>query len=139
MGGLRKILLTSVVVIGGLSYWHVEQQSIAKQIPVSELVFVDGDTVHHGEVEYRLMGFDTPETYRPKCAEEKALGLKAKARLAQIVEEAGQLDLRLENKLDRYDRHLAVGMADGQEVGAILVAEGLARPYDGGQRGSWCI
>ena len=39
---------------------------------------------------------------------------------------------------DQYGRGLArlyVGLTD---IGAILISEGLANPYDGGQRGDWC-
>ncbi len=31
-----------------------------------------------------------------------------------------------------------VATADGVDVGAVLIAAGHARPYDGGARGSWC-
>jgi endonuclease YncB( thermonuclease family) len=41
-------------------------------------------------------------------------------------------------KLDRYGRTLASVTVNGRDVGEILIGEGLARPYQGGRRGSWC-
>jgi hypothetical protein len=36
-------------------------------------------------IRYRLMGFDSPETYQVRCDEELALGFKAKKRLEQLI------------------------------------------------------
>jgi micrococcal nuclease len=38
---------------------------------------------------------------------------------------------------DRYGRKLRVLVRDGRSLGDILVAEGLARRWDGARRG-WC-
>ena len=47
---------------------------------------MDGDTIRSpAGVTYRLLGFDTPETYRSRCAEELSLGIKAKRRLDQLI------------------------------------------------------
>ena len=133
-----KMLLLSCTVLAGLLITNHHLGQTTKILSAFEVVTVDGDTIDHGDDRYRLVGFDTPETYRPQCAAEKALGLKAKARLSELIETAGQIKLVIETDLDVHDRFLAVGRVAGQNVGTILISEGLARPYDGGKRQSWC-
>ena len=83
----------------------------------------------------RISGIDTPEL-KGKCASEKALALKAKARLAELL--VGNITIS-EIKPDKFAGRVdAVVAANGQDVAGILVADGLARQYTGGARGSWC-
>lgn len=83
----------------------------------------------------RLAGIDTPEL-KGKCVAEKALALKAKARLAELL--TGSITIS-EVKPDKFAGRVdAIVTANGQEVAGVLVAEGLARQYTGGARGSWC-
>jgi micrococcal nuclease len=99
---------------------------------------VDGDTIHtYDGTKYRLLGYDTPETYQAQCAEELALGQRATQRLKNLLS-LGHVHLTESGKIDRYGRTLAWLTVDGQDVGGILISEGLARPYHGGRRGSWC-
>lgn len=135
---MNKLLLCGAVLAGLLVANHHLGQT-TKVLRASEIVAVDGDTIDHGDDRYRLVGFDTPETYRPQCEAEKALGLKAKARLAELIDTAGQIKLVIQPGLDVHDRYLAVGRVAGQDVETILISEGLARPYSGGKRQSWCI
>lgn len=136
---MKKILLVSAA-LGGLLFYenHFGQSHTTKHLAASDVSAVDGDTLDHGGDRYRLVGFDTPETYRAQCAAEKELGLKAKHRLTDIIRVAGTVDLEIEPSRDKYGRFLAVARADGRDVGAILISEGLARPYDGGKRQPWC-
>ena len=83
----------------------------------------------------RLSGIDTPEL-KGKCAAEKALALKAKARLAELL--TGNIVIS-EIKPDKFAGRVdAIVTANGQDVAGILVADGLAMQYTGGARGSWC-
>lgn len=101
-------------------------------------VVVDGDTIKapYG-VTYRLTGFDTPELHFAKCDYEHALGLAAKYRL-EVLLLKGEVRVIESGKLDKYGRTLAAVEVDGNDVGKILIKEGLARPYEGGRRKSWC-
>ncbi|MDP5218837.1 thermonuclease family protein [Ruegeria sp. 2205SS24-7] len=135
---MNKLLLSCAVLAGLLIATHHLGQT-TKVFSASDVFAVDGDTLDHGDDRYRLVGFDTPETYWPQCAAEKALGLKAKARLTELIQKAGQIKLIIEPDLDVHDRFLAVGRVAGENVGNILISEGLARPYGGGKRLSWCI
>lgn len=137
---MKKVLLFSAALVGVmLADQRFGQRKTTINLPASAVYAVDGDTIDHGDDRYRLVGFDTPETYRAQCEAEKAMGLKAKERLTEIIQTAGQVELEVQEELDEHDRFLAVGRAGGQEVGAILISEGLARPYRGGKRQPWCI
>lgn len=103
---------------------------------------VDGDTIRvtcraGGTTPVRLTGFDTPETFRPECASERARGRAATRHLSALVAQAEQVDLQVQGK-DRYDRTLARLALDGRDVARRMIADGHAVPYTGGRRQSWC-
>ena len=110
----------------------------AAQVRSEDIRVVDGDTIDLGEDRYRLVGFDTPETYHAKCNYELVLGNAATDRLITLVATAGVVDLVILPGRDRYDRGLARLFVSGLNVADILIAEGLARPYHGGKRKGWC-
>lgn len=98
---------------------------------------VDGDTIWHGGVKIRLADIDTPEVFSPKCAREAALGRQATERLLELIN-AGPFEVvRSGRDADRYGRKLRILERHGRSLGDILIAEGLARPWDGARR-SWC-
>ncbi len=90
---------------------------------------VDGDTVrlNDGGANVRLEGFNTPETYTPKCAQEKALGEAAKARLGAIIKQS-DVALAIRPGSCGYGRRCGTVTVDGRNVGEILISEGLAEP-----------
>jgi micrococcal nuclease len=98
---------------------------------------VDGDTIWYGGVKIRLADIDTPEVFSPKCASEAALGRRATERLLALLN-AGPFDVvPIERDADRYGRKLRILERHGRSLGDILIAEGLARRWDGARR-SWC-
>jgi endonuclease YncB( thermonuclease family) len=99
---------------------------------------VDGDTIHYAGLKIRLEDIDAPETYQYKCESELALGKRATNRLLELVN-AGPFELinRGSRDEDRYGRKLRTIERGGRSLGEILVAEGLARRWDGARR-SWC-
>jgi micrococcal nuclease len=107
-------------------------------LAIATYIVVDGDTIKapYG-VTYRLMGYDTPETRSAKCDAELELGLAAKQRLEELPAR-GEVRVLESGKEDRYGRSLAAVTVNGRDVGDILIDEGLARPYQGGKRASWC-
>ncbi len=111
---------------------------LAEPVASTDIYMVDGDTADVGDDRYRLVGYDTPETYKPKCDFEKALGTEATRRARQLVQEAGTVDFVILPGRDKYGRGLARVFLHGEDLGSILIAEGLARPYAGGRRKSWC-
>lgn len=72
-----------IAVLLAASAAHSQEQSTSTNGPV---IIVDGDTLKVDGVTIRLLGIDTPETYRSRCEAELVLGLKAKERLRQLVD-----------------------------------------------------
>lgn len=107
---------------------------------------IDGDTLNvrariwldqELNVNVRLRGIDAPEL-RAGCETEL---VRAEHARDTVIELLGGGNVRL--------RHIAGGkyhgrviadvtMEDGRDLADALLAAGVARPYDGGRRGSWC-
>jgi micrococcal nuclease len=99
---------------------------------------IDGDTFDQGAVRIRIADIDTPEL-RGECDLERRLAARATARMRMLLD-AGPFELRPNpdgRDEDRYGRKLRIVTRDGRSLGAMLVAEGLARPWTG-QRQPWC-
>jgi len=99
---------------------------------------IDGDTIRHDGVKVRLADIDTPEVFSPRCRHEADLGKQATQRLLELIN-AGPIALVRSGSrdTDRYGRKLRLVTREGRSLGAVLVAEGLARPWQGRRR-SWC-
>lgn len=102
----------------------------------------DGDTVRAwcpdgGVTPVRLKGYDTPEVTSPGCVSEWIDGTIATGALLWHALRAGESSLTVDGR-DRYDRALGRLVLDGRDIAGTMIAEGHARPYDGGPRGSWC-
>ena len=61
----------------------------------------------------------------------------AKERLEELLA-SGEVRVIENGRTDKYRRTLAHVEVDGRDVGEILIGEGLARPYSGERRKSWC-
>lgn len=100
---------------------------------------VDGDTFWKGGIKYRLFGVDTPEAGgRAKCKHELRLAAKATYRLQSILK-SGQMFI-IEHGRDRYGRVLAEVVMNGANVSALLINEGVGKPYNGARPDPkyWC-
>ncbi len=126
------------ILLVGMTGFMAATAVSAEQIASRHIYVVDGDTVKAHGVKYRLVGFDTPETYQPKCDYEKARGHEATMRVRTLIAEAKIVDLVVLPGRDKYGRGLARLFVRGQDVGQFLISEGMARAYDGGKRASWC-
>ena len=125
----------------------------AQPIEPRAIEIIDGDTIRANGRTVRLVGFDAPEAgYHARCESERALAAKATFRLRQLVSRGG-LDLQLVPCACRrgtegtphcnYGRACGVLTAAGEDVGALLISEGLARSYVCGRtscppRRQWC-
>lgn len=98
---------------------------------------VDGDTFWFQGTKYRIADIDTPETHGPRCMAEGALGARATTRLQALMND-GPFSLEpADRDTDRYGRALRVVTRAGESIGGMLIAEGLAREWDGA-RHPWC-
>lgn len=98
---------------------------------------VDGDTFWFRGQKIRVADIDTPELSPPRCVREARLGKAAKYRLLALLN-AGEFSLASGPRdTDRNGRKLRTVMRNGSSLGEILIAEGLARSWEGHRR-SWC-
>ena len=70
---------------------------------------------------------------RTKCDAEKKKGIEARDALVERLRQAKVIDLR-EVERGKYFRLVAEVIADGENMSDLLLALGLAWPYDGGKR-----
>ena len=110
---------------------------------------IDGDTVEieanflpaplKPSLKLRIYGIDTPEKKsRAKCDLEAELSKKATAFTQKVINESISKKIKF-RKWDKYGgRVLGDIILDGKSLEALLLNEGLAKPYDGGKKSSWC-
>jgi endonuclease YncB( thermonuclease family) len=87
----------------------------------------DGDSLRLGEDRIRLLGLDAPELTQDCTSADGRIwrcGRAARDRMAQLLA-AGPAYCRPED-VDQYGRLLATCLVAGRDLGAIMVAEGLA-------------
>lgn len=115
-------------------------------VEATVLEIIDGDTffadalVWPGQsvrINIRIRGIDAPEM-KSRCAGEHEAALRARDALRELLG-AGSVSISNIGGAKYYGRVLAdVEAADGMPVARELLARGLARPYAGGRRKSWC-
>ena len=110
---------------------------------------IDGDTVEIAvdflpsplppKLSIRVMGVDTPEKApRAQCDAEADLAKKASAFTKNAVANALEVDVVI-LKWDKYGgRVLGEVYLDHQSLAESLISAGLARPYKGDAKQSWC-
>jgi endonuclease YncB( thermonuclease family) len=164
-GSLALAMLTAVI-IGFVATWIITPRQTKgvdgdpglvhttnRVIPSGTIEVIDGDTVRFDGEVYRLVGFDTPERGdRARCEDERRRSEVATARLRKLIT-GGDASLKRvacacrkglegtrECNFGRLCGSLSIG---GQDVGRILISEGLAHPYVCGAtscppRRPWC-
>lgn len=129
-GAIRTCFLLWAVATPGVAF--------SEAIQASQIYVIDGDTIDIGGERVRLVGYDTPETYRARCDYERQLGNMASARLRELIDGVKQVDLALLPGRDKYGRLLGRLFVNRVDVGGTLIGDGLARRYEGGRRKGWC-
>ncbi len=119
----------------------------AAAVPATVDYIFDGDTfaaiVHTDDdidvrARVRLINVDTPEM-KGDCEGEIKKANAARSRLAEILPVGSRVelsDIKDDKYLGRIDAY--VRTPTGQDVGKMLIKDGLGRPYSGGKRESWC-
>jgi endonuclease YncB( thermonuclease family) len=106
-------------------------------------VILDGDTVAFGPERVRIINIEAPGISEPDCEREEIFALRSRQRLAELIR-SGPVTIERTGR-DNLGRTLArLILADGRDVAAVLVEEGLAVPwYEGAEarearRRYWC-
>jgi micrococcal nuclease len=85
----------------------------------------------------RILGIDTPEI-RAKCDEEKRLAYEGREFANRMFREAETIEFA-NLQWDKYGGRVLVDVyLDGKSYRDEIINSGLARPYDGGTKTSWC-
>lgn len=123
---------------------------LAGPFEAQALRVIDGDTFEARvrvwigqeiQVLVRLRGVDAPEL-TARCAQEGRRAIAARDYLAMVLG-TGALRLR-DIALDKYGGRIVAAAsvtdeaAGAEDVAALLLASGHARPYGGARRASWC-
>jgi micrococcal nuclease len=115
------------------------------------LSVTDGDTVRvrvpdwsgtpFGTISVRILGIDTPESQKAfaKCDKELDLGKVAKDYAKQLVPPNTRVGFVYRGN-DKYGGRVlgTLTLPDGRDFATVMVGAGMARPYDGKKKGSWC-
>lgn len=121
---------------------------LAGPVRAQAVLVTDGDTVqvvaetlpgYFVSTDIRISGVDTPEKGgKAKCDSEAARAVSASAATRQLVQ--GRAVVLYDVKFDKYGGRMVAGMRtlDGRDVAQNLITQGLANPYDGGTKQSWC-
>lgn len=142
---VRAVLLTPFLVAGCVAPTEPGKAGVpatSSDTGCRVTYVADGDTVHlacpgTGEVKARLLGFDTPEVYSPRCTKELAAGRQATAVLRQLLRSGPITEARFQGH-DRYGRELVRLEVGGQDLARRMIASGYAVSYSGGRHPDWC-
>ena len=150
-GQLRQVVIVLVLILGGMSALlggfetggspSLPVTDTPRTLSVSQITVVDGDTIRVAGTRQpiRLVGFNTPETFEPRCDAGLDLGRAATARLTELVQTGSARELTVvpcacppgtQGTRDcNYGRACGHLRVDGNDVGAVLIAEGLAARF----------
>jgi len=147
------LVAMAALIIGGAYVPKVTGPRSVATTTATDLRVIDGDTIYFKGNTYRLVGFDTPETnWRAKCDSERELGLRATARFRALIS-SGNLTLQevrcscapgtVGTRFCNFGRLCGILRRNGENVGDILIREGLANPFYCGEfrcprRLGWC-
>lgn len=110
---------------------------------------LDGDTVEFqatflppvlgNTLKIRVLGVDTPEKApRAKCPQEAQRGQMATDFTKKVIANARSVYIELK-EWDKFGgRVLGDVIVDNQRLSTLLIQNGLARPYFGEAKQSWC-
>lgn len=138
---------TVFVALMGVSLAVQAGQPTYGDVRVSRVTTIyDGDTfkatidswpgIAGKNIGIRISGIDTPEM-RGKCKREIELARMAKKKTVEMIRSAKKIELKRMRR-DKYFRIDAEVFADGRSIGQALIAAGLAVPYHGDKKATWC-
>lgn len=148
------LIIYSLFSIKSFAYDKIIANDNNSQIKIYNwqvLRVVDGDTLEikneflpeELKLFVRIKGIDTPEkSFRAKCLKEKKLAQKATDFTTKFINDAQENKHIIEFseiKWDKYGGRIVAKVKIGDKIiGDELIKNGLARPYFGEKKSSWC-
>ncbi|HEX2134746.1 MAG TPA: thermonuclease family protein [Microvirga sp.] len=141
--GRRRSLIGRVALLGFIALSPLSSAAESEVVDGRTAVILDGDTVAFGSERVRIINIEAPGISEPDCEREEIFALRSRQRLAELIR-SGPVTIERAGR-DHLGRTLArLVLADGREVAAVLVEEGLALPWHEGpeareaRRRHWC-
>ena len=135
---MGRVGLFAALALAPLSSW-----AESEIVDGRTAVILDGDTVAFGSERMRIINIEAPGISEPECEREEIFALRSRQRLAELIR-SGPVTVERAGR-DHLGRTLArLILADGRDVAAVLVDEGLALPWHEGleareaRRRHWC-
>ena len=86
----------------------------------------------------RLLDIDTPEISRPKCEEEKILGLKARDFINNLIAQSNNIKIITNYDRGSFGRILADLELDQINISKLMIKNNLAVKYKKNNKNNWC-
>lgn len=136
---MKKLFIIPLFLISFSAFAHpisgvVDGDTLKTNVEIIPYIV---DAYKAGTPNIRINGIDTPEK-AGKCDKEKKLALKATNFLKQKIKSAKDISIQDISLKDKYGRILATIFIDGKDIADEMVANGLAKRYDGGKKSNWC-
>lgn len=153
-GPALSAIIVATVITSGLALAAFDAAAgevLAGPIPAEVVNVVDGDTIvvrariwlgQNLETRVRLAGVDAPEI-KGKCERERALAIVSRDFVVARMEAARTSGAAVTLHDIQYGKFAGrvvarMEIAGTGDLGAALITAGLARPYSGGRRQTWC-
>jgi len=139
-GLITAVTLACGVGAPALDDWRSARRPMTPGCRVVRVL--DGDTLdlfcpERGWLRARIVGYDAPELFSPRCMAERDAAVMATRVLGTWVRMATTTEVAILGR-DRYGRTLVDMRLSGQRVAREMIASGQGRRYLGGLRGGWC-
>ena len=123
----RWAVLSAVILALAVAACGDKLATLPTRLDPAKVVVQDGDSIHYGATDVRLMGIDAPEIASGRfVGAQEPYGTQAKHHLESILKGAQVIELRLATVVDKYHRQLGYLVVDDKNVSAEMVRGGFA-------------
>ena len=96
---------------------------------IKKVKVIDGDTIHIGNVKYRLFGIDAPEIKQVCEKNNKKIECGVIAKNVLKIKIGNKIPVCIVKEKDRYQRFVAECFVDKESLSKFMVREGYAVAY----------
>ena len=126
----RSVAAVASDTSSGLTFGLCDEGGMTNCVASGDSFFLAGKSV-------RIANIDAPQPYGASCPRESRLGRQSAKRLRELLNGGELRMMRTEQDLDAYGLLVRSVAVDGKDVGAAMVASGLAREI-GAVTPAWC-